>query len=145
MDYQTTRVRPETSPIQGVADRLRMFVVTVMDLINLQSQLVVEDSKEAQRYIKAAGIALVIAVVMLVTALPMLGFGVVEWLVEQGWQRSIASLAFGATLTAVAAGLIFFAWKSSNRATHSFANSRREAIANLAWIRDSIERQNTHE
>jgi len=145
MDYQATRVRPQTSPIQGVTDRLRMFVVTVMDLINLQSQLIVEDSKEAQRYIKAAGIALVFAVVMLVTALPMIGFGVVEWLVEQGWQRSIASLAFGATLAVIAAGLIAFAWKSSSRATGTFANSRREAIANLAWIRDSIERQNTHE
>lgn len=145
MDYQATRVRPQTSPIQGVADRLRMFVVTMMDLLNLQSQLIVEDSKAAQRYIKAAGIALAIAVVMLVTALPMIGFGVVEWLVEQGWQRSIASLAFGATLTVIAAGLTWFAWKSSNRATHSFANSQREAIANLAWIRDSIERQNTHE
>ncbi len=145
MDYQATRVRPQTSPIQGVADRLRMFVVTMMDLLNLQSQLIVEDSKAAQRYIKAAGIALAIAVVMLVTALPMIGFGVVEWLVEQGWQRSIASLAFGATLTVIAAGLTWFAWKSSSRATHSFANSRREAIANLAWIRDSIERQNTHE
>lgn len=145
MDYQATRVRPQTSPIQGVADRLRMFVVTMMDLLNLQSQLIVEDSKAAQRYIKAAGIALAIAVVMLVTALPMIGFGVVEWLVEQGWQRSIASLAFGATLTVIAAGLTWFAWKSSSRATHSFANSQREAIANLAWIRDSIERQNTHE
>ncbi len=145
MDYQATRVTPQTSPIQGVTDRLRMFVVTVMDLVNLQSQLVVEDSKEAQRYMKAAGIALVIAVVILVTALPMIGFGVVEWLVEQGWQRSIASLAFGATLTVIAAGLTWFAWKSSSRATHSFANSRREAIANLAWLRDSIERQNTHE
>jgi len=145
MDYQATPVRPQTSPIQGVTDRLRMFVVTAMDLINLQSQLVVEDSKDAQRYIKAAGIALLIAIVMLVTALPMLGFGVVEWLVENGWQRSIASLIFGATLTAIAAALMLFAWKSSNRATHSFASSRREAIANLAWIRDSIERQNTHE
>jgi len=145
MDYQATRVRPETSPIQGVTDRLRMFVVTVMDLINLQSQLVVEDSKDAQRYIKAAGIALLIAVVILVTALPMLGFGIVEWLVEQGWQRSIASLVFGVTLTAVAAAFMLFAWKSSSRATHSFTTSRREAIENLAWIRDSIERQNTHE
>jgi len=145
MDYQATRVRPETSPIQGVTDRLRMFVVTTMDLINLQSQLIVEDSKEAQRYLKAAGIALVVAVVMLVTALPMIGFGVVEWLVEQGWQRSIASLAFGASLTIVAAGLMWFAWRSSNRATHAFANSKREAISNLSWIRDSIDRQNTHE
>jgi Zn-dependent protease len=145
MDYQTTRVKPQPSPIQGVTDRLRMFVVTVMDLINLQSQLVIEDSKQAQRYIKAAGIALVIAVVILITALPMIGFGVVEWLVEQGWQRSVASLAFGATLTAVAAVLMGFAWKSSTRATHSYTNSRREAIANLIWIRDSIERQNTHE
>lgn len=145
MDYQATRVRHQASPIQGVTDKLRMFVVTIMDLASLQSQLVIEDSKAAQRYVKAAGIALVIAVVMLVTALPMIGFGVVEWLVEQGWQRSLASLAFGATLTIVAAGLMWFAWKSSNRATHSFSNSRREAIANLAWIRDSVERQNSHE
>lgn len=145
MDYQATRVRHQASPIQGVTDKLRMFVVTIMDLTSLQSQLVVEDSKAAQRYVKAAGIALVIAVVMLVTALPMIGFGVVEWLVEQGWQRSLASLAFGATLTIVAAGLMWFAWKSSSRATHSFSNSRREAIANLAWIRDSVERQNSHE
>ncbi|HBJ34140.1 MAG TPA: hypothetical protein DDZ51_05130 [Planctomycetaceae bacterium] len=145
MDYQATHVRPQPSPIQGVADRLRLFIVTVMDLVNLQSQLVVEDSKEAQRYLKAAGIALLIAVVMLVTALPMIGLGVVEWLVALGWQRSTASLAFGATLTVIAAGLTWFAWRSSSRATRAFANSRREAIANLAWIRDSIERQNTHE
>lgn len=145
MDYQATRVKPQTSPIQGVTDKLRMFVVTVMDLVNLQSQLIVEDSKEAQRYIKAAGVAFVIAVVILVTALPMIGFGIVEWLVEQGWQRSIASLVFGATLTVVATGLMWFAWRSSSRATQTFTNSRREAIANLAWIRDSIDRQNLHE
>jgi len=145
MDYKTAHLSPETGPIQGVTERIRKFSITMMDLMALQSQLMVEDSKQAQRYIKGAGIAVLIAFTILITALPMLGFGIVELLVEQwGWQRAVASLLFGGTLTVVAGVLLLLAWKASSRAAHAFNNSRREAIANLTWIRNSIDRQSTN-
>jgi len=143
MVSQTSDVNSASSPIHAVANRVTRFAVTAMDLFSLQTQLVVEDSKDAQRHIKAAGFAALLATVLLITSLPIFGFGVVEWLVNQwGWERSGASLLFGGSLAVVATLLLVAAWRWSSQASKSFENSRREAIENLAWLRNAIERQN---
>lgn len=144
MGSQTSDVNSASNPIHAVANRVTRFAVTAMDLFSLQTQLVVEDSKDAQRHIKAAGFAALLATVLLITSLPIFGFGVVEWLVNQwGWGRSAASLLFGGSLAVVAMLLLVAAWKWSSQASKSFENSRREAIENLAWLRNAIERQNS--
>jgi Zn-dependent protease len=144
MGSQTSYVNPASGPIHAVANRVTRFAVTAMDLFSLQAQLVVEDSKDAQRHIKAAGLAALLATVLLITSLPMFGFGVIEWLVSQwGWDRPVASLLFGGSLAVVAMLLLVAAWRWSSQASRSFENSRREAIENLAWLRNAIDRQNS--
>ncbi len=145
MAHQTTYLSAGIGPLQGVASRVTKFAVTAMDLLTLQSRMVVEDSRDAQRHLKGAGFAILVATILLITALPMIGFGVVELLVARwGWDRPVASLLFGTTLTVIAGGLMLLGWKCGTRASHAFANSRREALQNLSWLRDSIERQNSH-
>lgn len=145
MVRQTSPVRSAlespSNPLQGVVQRLRSFTGTVMDLAGLQAQLVVADSQQAQGLIKAAALAALLAAVLLVTALPLLGLGVVELLVASGWDRAVALLAFGGLLAVFAAGLLAIAWRQSSRATASFSNSRREALSNLAWLRHAIDAQ----
>jgi Zn-dependent protease len=144
MASQTSYVNTAPGPIHSVANRLTRFAATAMDLFNLQTQLIVEDSKDAQRHIKAAGIAALLATVLLITSLPMFGFGLVEWLVTQWrWDRSVASLVLGGTLAVVALILLATAWRLATNASKSFENSRREAIENLAWLRNAIERQSS--
>lgn len=145
MVRETSTVRGDfdshVGPIQGVVQRLKMFSGTVMDLAGLQAQLVAEDSKQAQRSLKVAGLAGVLAVVLLITSLPLLGLGIVELLVAQGWDRATALLGFGCTLSVLAAVLLTAAWRFSSRATAAFSNSRREALNNLAWLRSAIDHQ----
>ena len=144
MGSQASYVNTASGPIHAVANRVSRFAVTAMDLFSLQAQLVVEDSKDAQRQIKSAGLAALLATVLLITSLPMFGFGVVEWLVNQwGWDRPAASLFFGGSLAVVAMLLLVAAWRWTSQASRSFENSRREAIENLAWLRNAIERQNS--
>lgn len=144
MGSQTSYVSTASGPIHAVANRVSRFAATAMDLFSLQAQLVIEDSKDAQRHIKAAGFAALLATVLLITSLPMFGFGVVEWLVNQwGWDRPTASLLFGGSLAVVAMLLLVAAWRWTSQASRSFENSRREAIENLAWLRNAIERQNS--
>jgi uncharacterized membrane protein len=136
---QTNAVNGDASPISALLNRSRAFVGTVMDLASLQSELAAEDAAIAQSHLKKTAAIGVVSVVCILAAIPIAAAAMVDLLmVYAQWHLWVACLVVAGALSALAIIFGWLAWKSATKAAGAFATTKREAQANLVWLRQSL-------
>jgi hypothetical protein len=136
---QANSVNGDASPLHALLDRSRAFVGTVMDLAALQSELAAEDAAIAQSHLKRTAIIAVVSAVCILAAIPIAAAAMVDLLmIYAQWPLWAACLTVAGTLSLLAIIFGWLAWRSATKAAGAFATTKREAQANLAWLRQAF-------
>lgn len=139
MVNQADTVKGCEGPVHGLVDRLAHFASTAMELAMLQGELAVDDALRARKRATYAAFMVVAAATLMLSALPILGGALVAVLVMFAqWPVWIAALTVAGVFLGIAVLLFWAAWVKLRGAVSAFDASRREAVTNLHWLRESL-------
>jgi uncharacterized membrane protein YqjE len=130
---------PGVGPIVGFTRGASSVLGDALDLAELQTQLLRDDAHRGLQKAKPALVGLVLAMGLLLAALPVLGSGLASllaWGLE--WPLWTTELLVGVLFVALGC---FVAWrcvKAFRSALTSFSNTQREAAANIHWLRQTL-------
>ena len=128
-------------PVRGVTQGAWSVIGDALDLLELQTRLLREDATNCIQQAKPSVTGLVVALGLLLSCLPVLGFGLAEllsWSLE--WPLWICQLLIGGIFLAVGCGIALLCVKRLKTALTAFSTTQREAAANIAWLRQTISR-----
>jgi hypothetical protein len=138
--YETERVPPRpVGPVRGFTRGVSSVMADALDLGELQMRLVKADAKAAVGKVKGAVIGVVVAVGLLLAALPVLGLGLASflaWALE--WPLWTTELLVGLLFVVIAGIVAWQCMKAMRNSLNTFSNSQREAAANLQWLRQAL-------
>ncbi|MGN6545840.1 MAG: phage holin family protein [Aureliella sp.] len=141
MVHQATRVNTENriGPIRAVTQGASSVVADALDLAELQTELLKVDAANCMRQAKPSVTGLVVALALLLSALPVLGSGLAEllsWSLE--WPLWVCQLLVGGVFLAVGCLIAWMSVKKLKTALSAFSTSQREGAANITWIKQTI-------
>jgi hypothetical protein len=128
-----------TAALNEVVGNLTELSSDVASLAELQGKLFLNETKSwTQRAALPAGLV-ACAVVFLVGGLPVLLFGVAEWITSTFHiSRAGAFMVTGCGALILAAGLAAFGFQRFQRSLEAFRYSREELNRNIAWLKTVI-------
>lgn len=130
---------PASNPAKAVFGNATQVVRDMTELAELQTKLLAADISALKRKSTLPVILLVIALCVLLGAVPVVLFGVAELLVQQAeFPRVWAYMtsAGGGFLTALILSLV--AWLRLRSGFAELENSRRELSQNINWIKTTL-------
>ena len=141
MVHQATRVNGENrmGPIRAVTQGASSVVADALDLAELQTELLKADAANCLRQAKPSVTGLVVALALLLSALPVLGSGLaalLSWSLD--WPLWICQLIVGGLFLAVGCLIAWMCVKKLRTALSAFSTTQREGAANITWLKQTI-------
>lgn len=134
---------PQTgATVDDVTTHISSLAYDLITLAELQAKLLYVDAKEAGSRSAASAVSLAAMLVLGLSSIPVLLFGLAELLVQYAhWDRGVALLVV-AGVAAVIAGVAGFVCVQRLRAVLSvFSRSHQELYANLEFVKSLVEVQ----
>ncbi len=135
---------PNKSPVSGVLDSVSDLFGDLLDIFELQIRLGREDAKIAFRSSAIPAMTLIIALSMIIAALPVMGFAVAK-LVQEQFKISewLSHFVVGASMIAIALLLMVVAFHMLKIALRVFKRSTSELSNNIRWLKSVVRRDLT--
>lgn len=136
---RTGNVRNGVGPIQGVTEGASSVLGDAFDLAELQTRLLVQDSKEFVTTAKLAVLGIVIAIGLLIASLPVVALGFAQLLAWAfDWPLWIGQLGVGFVFVAIGVATAIWCLRRLRSAFLAFDSTQREAAANVRWLRQAF-------
>lgn len=139
--HPESRLADSVGPIQGVTEGASSILNDAFDLAELQSRLLLADTKECLLKAKLAALGLVVTLGILIAALPVVANGLAQllaWVAD--WPLWACQLGVGVAFTAIGLGIGFWCIKRLRTSITAFESTRLEAAENIRWLRSALSR-----
>ncbi|MCC6511651.1 MAG: phage holin family protein [Pirellulaceae bacterium] len=136
--------RSSVGPIQGVTHGAGSVLGDALDLAELQFRLFGADASSCGKAVRAPIVGLVGTLGLLVSALPVLAFGLAELLHwSLNWPLWTCQLLVGGVFVVLGGLLGIWCVQRLRGALTAFSATTQEASANLNWLRQALRRSFT--
>jgi uncharacterized integral membrane protein len=123
---------------ETATSRLGGLTHDVIELIELQTKLFVADCKEAVGRLLTTVTLLLLALMVLIAALPLIFVAFAAALMSFGLPAGWAFLISAVAGFLIAGGLAAVGWRRLRGAGRIFRRSKREFSRNLRWLKDAL-------
>ena len=138
MADQATMNRTRRRPLR-IRTNLAGLAHDALTLVELQVQLLGVDLRDAGRGARAAGVLVVIGVVLALGCVPILLLAMAHVLMEAvNWPGSAAYTVLGLSAALIAAGLLWCGWRTGRQAIATVQRSRAELMETIRWLKESL-------
>lgn len=144
---QATRIDYDSrvGPIRGVTQGASSVIGDAMDLAELQTELLKADTSSCLQRVKSPIIGLIVALCLLLSALPVFASGLAQLLsTSLEWPLWLCQLLVGGLFLVAGGGIAWWGVQRLRHALAAFSPSQREAAANIKWLRQTIGRTFSH-
>lgn len=140
---QATRINYDTrvGPIQGVTQGASSVIADALDLAELQTELLKADTSSCLQRVKTPVVGLIVALGLLLSALPVFAFGLAQLLSSTlEWPLWVCQLLVGGLLLVCGGSIAWWCVQRLRSALSAFQPTQREAATNIKWLRQTISR-----
>lgn len=138
MADQATIDRPPRRPTR-IRTNLAGLAHDALTLIELQVQLLGVDLRDAGRGARTAFVQVIVGVVLALGCVPVLLLALAQLLIETAnWPGSAAYAVMGLGAALLAAGLLWWGWRTTRQAVTTVQRSRTELTETIQWLKDSL-------